>query len=97
MVQAFPIKMRSAIQHKEPWRDWTKTYKLLSTGCHSIFDTFWSVSIYAYTKIVLPSGEKMQGGLVEKVVGRNFDASVLNSAENVFLEVCVIELIDVTC
>ena len=40
---------------------------------------------------------KLQGGLIEKVVGRSFDASVLNSAENVFLEVCVSELTEVTC
>lgn len=40
---------------------------------------------------------KMQGGWIEKVVGRTFDSSILNSAENVFLEVSIIKLIDITC
>jgi hypothetical protein len=30
----------------------------------------------------------MQKGLIEKVVSRNFDAAILESPENVFLEVC---------
>lgn len=34
----------------------------------------------------------MQTGIIEKVVGKTFDASVLESAENVFLEVGYIQL-----
>lgn len=73
----------------EPWMCGNQlmwSFHFYLAVCFEMFWAFFSCEICLTTKqYFLP--HILQKGLVEKVVGRTFDSSVLESPQNVFLEV----------